>query len=476
MSDYIKGLKCRECSREYPKEPVYVCEYCFGPLEVDYDYSKIKKKLTKETILSRSKNLWRYKELLPIDKEPICGTHSGFTPLVKADNLARKLGVKELYIKNDSVCHPTLSFKDRVVSVAITKAKEFGFDTVACASTGNLANSVSAQAAEAGLKCVVFIPADLEAGKVIASLVYAPKVYAVEGNYDEVNRLCSEIVNKYKWAFVNINIRPYYAEGSKTFIYEIIEQLNWNTPKHIIVPVAGGSLISKIWKGLHEFEKLGIINKVDTKVYAAQAEGCAPVVNSIKERSEIIKPVKPNTIAKSLAIGNPADGYYAYKAVNDSGGWAESATDEEIIEGIKLLASTEGIFTETAGGVTVAATKKLIDSGKIPKNESIVISITGNGLKTQEALISLKDNLIKIKANIHDYEEVSGRHRVKTKTNLTCPKCNYVQPVEMPTDACQISFKCINCNELLEPRKGDCCVFCSYAEEKCPPKQISRWR
>jgi threonine synthase len=470
---YIKGLKCRECGREYPKEPLYVCEYCFGPLEVDYDYSKIKKKLSREVIISRPQNLWRYKELLPIDGDPICGLQSGFTPLIRADNLAKKLGVKELYIKNDSVCHPTLSFKDRVVSVAISKAKEFKFDTVACASTGNLANSVSAQAAEAGFKAVVFIPADLESGKVVASLVYAPKVYAVEGNYDEVNRLCSEVGNKYKWAFVNINIRPYYAEGSKTFIYEIIEQLNWKTPKHIIVPVAGGSLISKVWKGLHEFEKLNLINKVDTKVYAAQAEGCAPVVNAIKEGSEIIKPVKPNTIAKSLAIGNPADGYYAYKTVNESGGWAESATDEEIVEGIKLLASTEGIFTETAGGVTIAATKKLIEQGKIPKNESIVISITGNGLKTQEALMTVKDNLIKIKSNIDSFEE-TGRTRIKTKTNLTCPKCGHVQSVEMPTDACQISYKCINCNALLEPKSGNCCVFCSYAEDPCPPKQKSR--
>ncbi|MFH1958007.1 MAG: threonine synthase [bacterium] len=402
---FVRGLKCRECGRKYPKEPIYVCEYCFGPLEVDYDYSGIKKKLNRDLIVSRPKNLWRYRELLPIDGDPVVGLQSGFTPLIKADNLAKKLGVKELYVKDDSVCHSTLSFKDRVVSVAISKAKEFGFDTVACASTGNLANAVSAQAAQAGMKCFVFIPADLESGKVIASLIYAPRVIAVEGNYDEVNRLCTEVANKYKWAFVNINIRPYYAEGSKTYVYEIVEQLGWRAPRHIIVPVAGGSLLSKIWKGLQEFQKLGLIDEFNTKIYAAQAHGCSPVVTAIKENSEIIKPVKPKTIAKSLAIGNPADGYYAFKTVMESGGWGEEATDAEIVEGIKLLALTEGIFTETAGGVTVAVAKKLIAQGRIPKDESIVISITGNGLKTQEAVAGKTGEPVKIKANIDSFEE-----------------------------------------------------------------------
>lgn len=401
---YVKGLKCRECARVYPKEPLYVCEYCFGPLEVDYDYSEIKKKLTRELIISRAQNLWRYRELLPIDGEPVVGLHSGLTPLIKADNLAKELGVKELYVKNDSVCHPSLSFKDRVVSVAVSKAKEFEFDTVACASTGNLANALSAHAAKARMKCFVFIPADLELGKVVASLIYAPQVVAVDGNYDEVNRLCTEVANIYKWAFVNINIRPYYAEGSKTYAYEIVEQLGWRAPQHIIVPVAGGSLISKISKGLHELQKLGLIDEVNTKIYAAQAQGCAPVVTAIKENSEIIKPVKPKTIAKSLAIGNPADGYYAFKTVMDSGGWGEEADDEEIIEGIKLLAGTEGIFTETAGGVTVAVTRKLIESGRIPEDESIVIAITGNGLKTQEAVTGKTGQPMKIKPNLDSFE------------------------------------------------------------------------
>jgi len=402
---YVKGLKCRECGREYPKHALYVCEYCFGPLEVDYDYKKIKGHLTKKLIESRPGNLWRYKELMPIDGEPTDGFYSGYTPLIRARNLEKELRVKELYIKDDSVNHPTLSFKDRVVAVALSKAKEFGFHTVACASTGNLANSVSAQSAVAGLKRYIFIPADLESGKVIATLVYDPTLVAVEGNYDQVNRLCSEIATKYKWAFVNINIRPYYAEGSKTFGYEIAEQLGWKTPKHIVVPCAGGSLICKIFKGLKEFEKLGLIDEVDTKIYAAQASGCAPIVTAVKENADIIKPIKPETIAKSLAIGNPADGIYAAGVVRESEGWAEDVTDEEIVEAIKLLASTEGIFTETAGGVTLGVAKKLIELGRIPKNESIVVCITGNGLKTQEALTGKIGRPVKIKPNLESFEQ-----------------------------------------------------------------------
>lgn len=402
---YVKGLKCRECGRHYPKEPLYVCEYCFGPLEVDYDYKKIKTKLTKRLITSRPENLWRYRELLPIDGKPTDGLKSGFTPLIRARNLEKLLGVKELYIKDDSVNHPTLSFKDRVVAVALSKAKEFGFDTVACASTGNLANSVAAQSAVAGLNRYIFIPSDLEIGKIIGTLIYNPILVAVEGNYDQVNRLCSEIATKYSWAFVNINIRPYYAEGSKTYGYEIAEQLDWKAPKHIIVPCAGGSLITKIWKGLKEFQHIGIIDDIDTKIYAAQATGCCPITNAIKEDSDIIKPVKPNTIAKSLAIGNPADGIYAVGTVKESGGCAEDISDEEIVVAIKLLAATEGIFTETAGGVTLGATKKLIEQGKIPKDESIVVCITGNGLKTQEAVVEKIGKPIKIKPNIASFEE-----------------------------------------------------------------------
>jgi len=402
---YIKGLKCRECGRTYPKEPLYVCEYCFGPLEVDYDYGRIKTSLSRKKIESRPQNMWRYKELLPVDTQPLSGLDTGFTPLIRAKNIEKALGVKELYIKDDSVNPPTLSFKDRVVAVALSKAKEFGFNTVACASTGNLANSVAAQAVIAGFRRYIFIPADLELGKVVGTLIYNPVLVAVEGNYDQVNRLCSEIATRYRWAFVNINIRPYYAEGSKTYGYEIAEQLGWKAPKHIIVPCAGGSLITKIWKGLKEFCRLGLIDKVNTKIYAAQATGCAPIVSAIKEGTDIIKPVKPNTIARSLAIGNPADGVYAVGAIKESGGWAEDVSDEEIVEAIKLLASSEGIFTETAGGVTLAVTKKLVEQGRIPREESIVVCITGNGLKTQEAVAEKIGRPIEIKPNVASFEE-----------------------------------------------------------------------
>lgn len=408
---YVKGLKCRECTRPYPKQPLFVCEYCFGPLEVDYDYAKIKKELTKKTIASRPKNLWRYRELLPIDGKPTDGLDSGFTPLIRARNLEKVLGVKELYIKDDSVNHPTLSFKDRVVAVALSRAKEFGFDTVACASTGNLAHSVAAQSKVAELKSYIFIPQELELSKIVAILIYNPVLVAVEGNYDQVNRLCAEIATKYKWAFVNINIRPFYAEGSKTYGYEIAEQLGWQAPKHIIVPCAGGSLITKIYKGLKEFKNIGLIDKVNTHIHAAQATGCAPIITAIKENSEIIKPVKPHTIAKSLAIGNPADGVYAVQTVKESGGFAEDVSDDEIIEAIKLLASTEGIFTETAGGVTLGVTSKLIKQGKIPKDESIVVCITGQGLKTQEAVVEKIGKPIKIKPNLASFEE-QVRHKL----------------------------------------------------------------
>ena len=401
---HVIGLKCRECGRLYPKEVIFVCEYCFGSVEVDYDYDAIRRVLTKPSFATRPKSLWRYRELLPIDGEPSVGFHSGFTPFFRAQRLAEALGVEELYVKDDSVSHPTLSFKDRVVSVALSKAKEFGFDTVACASTGNLTNSVSSLGAHAGFKRYIFIPADLEMGKVIGSLIYNPTLVAVSGTYDDVNRLCAEIGSKYPWAFVNINIRPYYAEGSKTYGYEIAEQMGWRTPQHIVVPAAGGSLVTKIGKAFKELKLIGLLGEVKTKLYVAQAAGCAPIVNTIKARSEIVKPVKPNTIAKSLAIGNPADGYYATKAVLDSGGWAEAATDDEIIDAMKLLAETEGIFTETAGGVTLAVTKKLIEQGTIPRHESIVLCITGNGLKTQEPLMTRLGKPVQIKPSLASFE------------------------------------------------------------------------
>jgi len=382
----VRGLKCRECGQEYGIAPEHVCEFCFGPLEVAYDYGKLAGTFTRELIESRPQTMWRYRELLPIDGEPTVGAQNGFTPLVRARNLEKVLGVSELYVKNDSVCYPSLSFKDRVVSVALSKAVEFGYKTVACASTGNLAGSVAANAAAAGLKSYVFIPHDLERGKVLGAAIYGTTMIGIKGNYDDVNRLCSEIAGKYDWAFVNVNVRPFYAEGSKTLAYEVMEQLGWRAPKHVVVPMASGSLCTKIDKAIKEFAQLGLVEDAETRMYGAQATGCSPIAQSVKEGTDLIHPVRPDTIAKSLAIGNPADGYYASRAIRETGGWAEDVSDDEIVAAMRLLAETEGIFTETAGGVTLGVAKKLIEQGRIPRDESIVLCVTGNGLKTQEAI------------------------------------------------------------------------------------------
>ncbi|HVX86120.1 MAG TPA: threonine synthase [Phycisphaerae bacterium] len=383
---YVVGLRCRECHKQYPQKGVHVCEVCFGPLEVEYDYEAMKGKVTRESIAARERNLWRYRDLLPVDTEPRAGLNSGWTPLKRARNLEKHLGVKELYIKDDSANYPTWSYKERVVSVAITKAIELGYDTVGCASTGNLANSVAAHAAQAGLKAFVMIPHDLEQGKVLGSLIFGPTMVRIQGNYDDVNRLCSEIADKYGWAIVNVNLRPFYTEGAKTFGFEIAEQYGWKLPQHTVVPTAGGTILPKVYKAYHELIKLGLVEDNGPKIYSAQARGCNPVVDAIRAGRDLIKPVKPKTIAKSIAIGNPADGFYVVQAVKQSGGWGEDATDEEIVEAIKLLARTEGIWTEPAGGTTLACTIKLIESGRIPRDESICVSITGNGLKTVEVV------------------------------------------------------------------------------------------
>jgi len=385
--EFFSNLKCRECGRLYKKEAVHVCEFDFGPLEADYNYEQIKHSISRSVIEGRQHNMWRYRELLPIDGDPTVGLETGFTPLVKADRLAKALGIREIYVKNDAFNYPTLSFKDRVVSVALTRAKELGFQIVACASTGNLANSVAAHAASAGLKSYVLIPADLEQSKVLNSLVYGTQVIGIHGAYDQVNRLCSEIAGKYGWGFVNVNLRPYYAEGSKTMGFEIVEQLGWRTPRHTVVPMASGSLLTKVAKSYQEAIKVGLIEEQKFTIHGAQATGCNPISAAFKAGTDLIRPVpKPKTIAKSLAIGTPADGYYAVNVMKSTGGSCDDASDEEIIEGIKLLAETEGIFAETAGGVTVACAKKLIASGKIPANESAVLCITGHGLKTAEAV------------------------------------------------------------------------------------------
>lgn len=412
---FMKALKCRECGHEYPLGATHVCEFDFGPLEVAYDYERIRKVLTRDVICSRPQTMWRYRELLPVAGEPTVGRQVGFTPLVRADRLAKRLGIRELWIKNDAVNFPTLSFKDRVVSVALSRSVELGFTTVACASTGNLANSVAANAAAAGLNCFVFIPHDLEQGKVVNSLVYGASVIGIRGHYDEVNRLCAEIAGKYPWAFVNVNMRPYYAEGSKSMGYEIQEQLGWRIPEHTVVCMASGSLLTKIHKSYQEFSKLGLVPDSKWTIHGAQATGCNPITQAQKAGLDFFKPQKPNTIAKSLAIGTPADGFYALRVMKETGGSGDDVTDDEIREGIRLLAECEGIFAETAGGVTVGVARKLIAAGRIAADSSAVLCITGNGLKTLDAVVGQVGQQREIKPSLREFESLLARdqpHRV----------------------------------------------------------------
>ncbi|MDX2097259.1 MAG: threonine synthase [Leptolyngbyaceae cyanobacterium bins.59] len=405
----LRALKCRECGEEYEPKATHVCEFCFGPLEVVYDYSILERVVTRASIEAGPNSIWRYRPLLPVATDNLIDVGTGMTPLVRANRLARRLGLHKLYIKNDAVNMPTLSFKDRVVSVALTRARELGFSTVSCASTGNLANSTAAIAAHAGLDCCVFIPADLEAGKVLGTLIYGPKVMAVQGNYDQVNRLCSEVANTHGWGFVNINLRPYYSEGSKTLGYEVAEQLGWQLPDHIVAPLASGSLYTKIYKGFQEFIKLGLVADKTVRFSGAQAEGCSPIAQAYREDRDFISPVKPSTIAKSIAIGNPADGVYALDIARKTNGSIESVNDAEIIEGIKLLAETEGIFTETAGGTTIAVLKKLVEAGKIDPEETTVVYITGNGLKTQEAVQGYIGEPLTIEPKLESFERALER-------------------------------------------------------------------
>ena len=417
---YVSGLKCRECSREYPAEALNVCDFCFGPLEVEYDYNAISEVINTDRISQGPLSIWRYQDLLPASGEHPVDIMAGFTPLLKAPNLGKRLGLNNLYIKNDSV-NPSFSFKDRVVSVAATKAVEFGFETLACASTGNLACSVAAHAARAGIKSVVFIPSDLERGKVIGAAIYGPTMVAVDGTYDEVNRLCSEVGDNYPWAFVNINMRAYYAEGSKTLGYEVAEQLGWRLPQHVVVPSASGAMFTKIWKGFNEMACLGLLDGVDamsfgadqntvhhpsvmTKMHMAQAEGCSPIVTAWKEGQTNVRPVRPNSIAKSLAIGNPADGIYALRVIDRSTGSGNIVPESGVVAGIQMLAETEGIFTETAGGVVISALRQLAVSGAIKPDELTVAYITGNGLKTQEAVESVVNPLM-VRPTLSSFEE-----------------------------------------------------------------------
>ncbi|MGC8512193.1 MAG: threonine synthase [Acidimicrobiales bacterium] len=384
---YVNGLRCRECHREYPAAALHVCEWCFGPLEVVYDYEAVAASISREKIAAGPLSIWRYADLLPASAEGAVSLGAGFTPLVRADRLGAELGLGELWIKNDTL-NPTGSFKDRVVSVALTKAQELGFKVAACASTGNLANSVAAHAAHAGMESVVFIPSNLEAGKVVTTAVFGGRLIAVDGNYDDVNRLCAELAGEHpSWAFVNVNVRTYYAEGSKTLAFEIAEQLGWQAPDHVVVPVASGSQLTKVAKGFKELWQVGLLDEEPhVKVSGAQATGCSPVASAFAAGRNVVKPVKPDTIAKSLAIGNPADGSYAIDAVRSSGGGFGSVSDEEIVDAIRLLARTEGIFAETAGGVTIASLIQLANAGVVGSGERVVALVTGNGLKTIDAV------------------------------------------------------------------------------------------
>ncbi|HXW91086.1 MAG TPA: threonine synthase [Terriglobales bacterium] len=379
-------LRCRECGKSWGNQARSICDDCFSPLEVFYDYGALRRQFTREQITSRAPNLWRYAELLPLPQGFQPSLPTGFTPLLPAPRLANALGAKRLWLKNDAVCLPTLSFKDRVVAVALAQARSFGFDTVACSSTGNLANAVAAQAVRNGFKAWIFTPADLEPAKILGTQVFGAKLVRIAGNYDQVNRLCSQIADEYRWGFVNVNLRPYYAEGSKTVGFEIAEQLGWRLPDNVVVPMAGGSLISKIKKAFEELTSLGLVEPRRVKIFGAQATGCSPIATAVKAGHEDIEPQKPATLARSLAIGNPADGPYAIQAIRTSGGWAEDVSDGEIVESMRLLAETEGIFSETAGGVTVGCARKLYRQGRIPPDETTVLCITGNGLKTTDAL------------------------------------------------------------------------------------------
>ena len=398
-------LRCRECGKRYDNAPLSICEECFSPLEVFVDLDAARKTVTRATIAAGPTNMGRYQALLPVPDDVPLTTPAGWTPLLQAPRLARRIGAKNLWIKNDAVCLPTLSFKDRVVAVALENAKRFGFDTVGCSSTGNLANAVAAQAARFGFKTYILVPADLEPAKILNTQVYGATLVRIDGNYDHVNRLCSQIADRYSWGFVNVNLRPYYAEGSKTVGFEIAEQLGWRLPDNVVVPMAGGALITKIRKAFKELIALGLVEDKPVRFFGAQATGCSPIATAVKTGADHIEPQKPSTIARSLAIGNPADGVYATRAIRESGGWAEDVSDLEIVSAIQELAETEGIFTETAGGVTTAVTARLYAHGRIHPDELTVSCITGNGLKTTDVLQGAYEQHAAVRPRLGDFEE-----------------------------------------------------------------------
>src|SRR5579872_5398447 len=411
-------LRCRECQKTWGNQPRSICDECFSPLEVFYDYDAIRPHITRESIAQGAPNMWRYSTLLPLPENFHPTLPVGFTPLLEAPRLAKHLGAKNLYVKNDAVCLPTLSFKDRVVAVALAQAKEFGLDTVACSSTGNLANSTAAQAARNGFKSWIFIPADLEPAKILGTQVFGAKLVRIAGSYDQVNRLCSQIADERRWGFVNVNLRPYYAEGSKTVGFEIAEQLGWRLPDNVVVPMAGGSLITKIKKAFDELILLGLVAPKPVKFFGAQATGCSPISTAVKAGNADIEPQKPATLARSLAIGNPADGHYAIKVITNSGGWSEDVSDAEMIESIQLLAETEGVFTETAGGVTTGCARKLYRDGRISPEETTVLCITGNGLKTTDVLAGRYETEEPIRPKIAEFETYLQRTLDTAEKNI----------------------------------------------------------
>ena len=415
---YFTGLRCSLCQEVFPAEALYVCDKCLGPLEATYDLDGIRGRVTRELIAARPGNLWRYREFLPIEGEPRTGFHAGWTPLVRADRLGRELGLRELYLKDDSVNHPTLSYKDRVVSVAATRAVELGVTIFGCASTGNLGNSVAAHAGRLGLECYVFIPHDLEPGKILGSAVSGPHVVAIDGTYDDVNRLCTQVGDRYGWGFANINLRSYYAEGAKTYGFEIVEQLGWRFPQHVVSPVAGGTLLPRIGRGFRELRDVGLVDGPLPRIHAAQAAGCAPVIHALENGLEHPEPVRPDTIAKSIAIGNPADGYHVLQTVRGSGGSGAAVSDAEILDAIALLARTEGIFTEPAGGTTLAAAIRLVRDEVIPREESVVVCITGNGYKTADAMADTVPGPRRIGRSLREFEAyLSDRHEIHQRAD-----------------------------------------------------------
>jgi threonine synthase len=401
------GLVCRECGRAYPLEPLSICEVCFGPLGVAYDLGSLAGRISRADIESGPSTLWRYRPLLPFPGEPPIDLGAGYTPMRRAARLGEALGIEELWLKDDTG-NPTGSFKDRVVSVATTVARSFGFDTVACASTGNLANATAGHAAAAGLRAYIFVPHDLERAKIVATGAFGATVVAVKGTYDDVNRLCSEVAEALPWAFVNVNVRPFYAEGSKTLGFETAEQLGWQLPDHVVVPIASGALLTKINEGFRQLVAVGLIEDRPVRISGAQATGCAPVATAFKEGTDQVRPVRPETIAKSLAIGNPADGYYAVRVARETGGAIEDALDEEIVAGVRLLAETEGLFAETAGGVTVACLRKLREAGAIRSDERVVAYITGTGFKTVEALEEVLPPAVTVSPSLEEFREAAG--------------------------------------------------------------------